>query len=286
MLNILAKGLVIVGVCILGFALIPVRQLIAQLPPGSMRRRWYVLTALIFLFIVGYLGFAVTFWSQQTTWPDIVVPSIFFLGAGFVWLTVTLSLQTAADLGRLLLLEHENITDPVVGIFNRRYLNRRLDEESARARRYNLPLAVLLIDIDRFKLINDTYGHQVGDVVLNNLGDLLLQAIRPSDIAARYGGEEMFIIAPNTTSDSAGVLAERIRQHIEAHRFIVMEESDKTQEISITVSIGVASRSQKTTDSRLLINNADEALYCAKREGRNRVVTYSDIGRKFASKVK
>ncbi|MBT8333667.1 MAG: GGDEF domain-containing protein, partial [Deltaproteobacteria bacterium] len=201
-------------------------------------------------------------------------------------LTVTLSLQTAADLGRLLLLEHENITDPVVGIFNRRYLNRRLDEESARARRYNLPLAVLLIDIDRFKLINDTYGHQVGDVVLNNLGDLLLQAIRPSDIAARYGGEEMFIIAPNTTSDSAGVLAERIRQHIEAHRFIVMEESDKTQEISITVSIGVASRSQKTTDSRLLINNADEALYCAKREGRNRVVTYSDIGRKFASKVK
>jgi len=131
--------------------------------------------------------------SRHTAWLDLIVPSVFFFGAGFVWLTATLSLHTAIDIRRVTVLEHENITDPLIGIYNRRYLDRRLQEEFIRARRYSLPLSVLLLDIDHFKRVNDAYGHQVGDLVLSYLGKLLLSAIRATDIIARYGGEEILI---------------------------------------------------------------------------------------------
>ena len=274
MLNLLANILVIAGVGILIGALMPVRQLIAQLPTGHVRRSWYLLTALIAIFIVGYLSYIPAFWGRQSTWLDLIVPGIFFCGAGFVWLTASLSLQTATDVRRVTLLERENITDPLIGIYNRRYLDRRLEEECVRARRYTLPLAVLLIDIDHFKRINDTYGHQVGDLVLSDLGKLILQAIRESDIAARYGGEEMMIIAPNTTPSSAKVLAERLRQRVETYTLTLTKGSNPPQEVRITVSIGVAGLSQETLDSQKLIHNADEALYHAKQAGRNRSVIH------------
>jgi diguanylate cyclase (GGDEF)-like protein len=277
MLNIIAQSFVIVGVCVLTRAFILVRQLIEQLPSGSMRHKWSILKALIAFFMVGYLSYAIALWGRQMIWLDIVVPGIFFFGSGFVWLTVTLSLQTAADLRRVILLEHENITDPLIGIFNRRHLNRRLEEEVDRARRYKTPLSVLLLDIDHFKLVNDSYGHQVGDFVLNYLGKLLLQVIRPSDIAARYGGEEIMIIAPNTTISSANVLAERLRQHIETHELVVTNDSSQPIKIHITVSVGVACQCQENTDSLRLVKDADEALYRAKREGRNRTIISETI---------
>lgn len=274
MFNLLAEGLVIAGVGVLTGALIPVRQLITQLPSGQMRSRWYTMIGLIALFIVGYISYAVIFWSRHTDWSDLIVPGIFFFGAGFVWMTATLSLQTATDVRRVTLLERENITDPLIGIYNRRYLDRRLEEECARAQRYSLPLSVLLIDIDHFKRINDTYGHQVGDHVLTFLGKLLLQAIRESDIAARYGGEEMLIIAPNTITSTAAFLAERLRQYVETHELVVTSESNEPREIRITVSIGVAGLSQETTNSKTLVHNADEALYRAKQKGRNCIVIH------------
>jgi diguanylate cyclase (GGDEF)-like protein len=274
MFNLLAEGLVIAGVGVLTVALIPVRQLITQLPARQMRSRWYTMTGLIALFIVGYISYVVTFWSRHAAWPDLIVPGVFFFGAGFVWLTATLSLQTATDVRRVMLLERENITDPLIGIYNRRYLDRRLEEECARARRYTLPLSVLLIDIDHFKRINDTYGHQVGDHVLTYLGKLLLQVIRESDIAARYGGEEILIIAPNTTTSTAASLAERLRQHVETHELVLTNESNEPREIRITVSIGVAGLSQEATDSETLVHNTDEALYRAKQEGRNCIVIH------------
>ena len=274
MSNVLANSLVIAGACVLMGALIPVRQLIDKLPSGQLRRRWYALTALIVLFIIGYISYTVAFWSRHTTWLDLIVPSVFFFGAGFVWLTTSLSLQTAIDVRRMTQLEHESITDPLIGIYNRRYLDRLLDEEFSRARRYALPLSVLLLDIDHFKHVNDSFGHQVGDLVLIDLGKLVLNAIRASDIAARYGGEELLIIATNTTVSSAVALAERLRQHVETHELVLPSEPNKPQEIRVTVSIGVACLCQEVTDSQSLVHNADEALYRAKQEGRNRVFVY------------
>jgi diguanylate cyclase (GGDEF)-like protein len=285
MLNVVADGLVIAGVLILISALIPVRQLITQLPLGQVRRRWYTLTGLICLFIVGYISYAAAFWGQNTTWHDLIVPTVFFFGAGFVWLTANLSLQTATDVRRVTILERESISDPLIGIYNRRYLDRRLEEECSRAGRYALPLSVLLIDIDYFKLINDNYGHQEGDHVLAYLGKLILEAVRESDIAARYGGDEILIIAPNTTTSLAGTLAERLRQHVESHKLVLTTASDKPREIHITVSIGVAGLGPSGTGCEKLIQDVDEALYRAKQEGRNRIVIYGVNMPKAASPV-
>lgn len=273
-LNILANSLVIAGMCVLIGALIPVRKLITQLPSGHVRRSWYELTVLIILLIVGYTSYTVSFWSRYSNWVDFIVPGVFFFGAIFVWLTTSLSLQTAFDVRRVTLLEQENITDPLIGIYNRRYLDRRLGEELARARRYNLPLSVLLIDIDHFKQINDTYGHPVGDALLSHLGKLLLNAIRDSDLAARYGGDELLILAQNTTASAAGILAERLRQHVKTNQLVLSSDASQRQEIQVTVSIGVAGLGQEVTDSQSLIECADKALYRAKEEGRNCVIIH------------
>jgi diguanylate cyclase (GGDEF)-like protein len=276
MLNLLADSLVIVGGCVLMGALMPVGKLIAQLPSEQLRRRWYALRALIVLFIIGYISYLVVFWNRHTIWLDLIVPSVFFFGAGFVWLTSSLSLQTAIDVRRMTQLEHESITDPLIGIYNRRYLDRLLDEEVSRAQRYALPLSVLLLDIDHFKHVNDRYGHQVGDLVLIYLGKLVTNAIRASDVAARYGGEELLIIATNTTMSSAAELAERLRRQVENDKMVLSSEPKNQQEICVTVSIGVAGLSQEITDSQSLIRKADEALYHAKQAGRNRV-SVSDV---------
>lgn len=274
MLDFLANGLVLVGICLLIGALIPVGQLLRQIPSGAVRRSWFMMSGLIVVFVVGYAGYIFVFWGRHTDWLAFIVPVIFFLGAGFVWGVAALSHQTASNIRRVTLLEKENITDPLLGIFNRRYLDRRLDEELSRAHRYGMPLSVLLLDIDHFKWINDTYGHHIGDQTLNYLGKLIRHAIRESDIAARYGGDEVLIIAPNTTAESAATLAERIRKHVEPHPLVLNSEPGQRQEIHITVSIGVAALSPEGYERQQLFENADEALYRAKQEGRNRVISY------------
>jgi len=272
---LMGNSLVIMGTGVLTGSLIPIRKLTVQLSSGKTRSQWYIMSALIVLFIMGYMGYSFIFWSRHTTWTDLVVPAVFFFGSIFVWLAANLSLQTANDVRRMTVLEQETITDPLIGIYNRRYLDRRIDDEYDRARRYALPLSVLLVDIDHFKKINDTYGHQIGDLVLKKFGGLLMESIRKSDVAARYGGEEILIITPNTTASSAGILAERLRQQVENHELVAVEESKLSIPICITVSIGVAGLSQETANSRQLFNDADKALYRAKEEGRNRIVIYA-----------
>lgn len=264
----------IAGTCILVGALTPVSQLIKQLPSGSVRCSSYVMAGLIAFFVVGYVGYIAAFWGHHNDWLALIVPNIFFFGAGFVWLTAKLSLQTVADIRRVVLLEQENVTDPLLGIYNRRYMERRLKDEFARAQRIATPLSVLLMDIDHFKRVNDDYGHPVGDQVLSYLGKLILSVIREVDVATRYGGEELLIIATDTTASSAAALAERLRQHIESHTLTLSSEALHRLEIRITVSIGVATLGHEVTDPAELVANADQVLYQAKREGRNRVIAY------------
>lgn len=274
-IKILADILVLAGTCVLIASLFPVRRLIKQLPSGRLRRRWMTLTGMIVLFIAGYASYGMTFWERHIIWSGMIVSSVFFIGALFVWSTATLSLHTAMDIRRVTLLEHENITDPLIGIYNRRYLDRRLEEEFLRARRYHQPLSVLLLDIDHFKDINDTHGHQVGDIVLNRLGALILQAKREPDIVARYGGDELLILAPNTEVSSAEAFAERLRREVEAHQpASVMKEPEVLQALRITVSIGAAGLEPDVSEWQWLLRRADEALCRAKQEGRNRVVCH------------
>ena len=271
MLIFISNGLVIAGVCVLCVALWQIHKMIRQLPSGQVRRKWYLLNILITFFIIAYIGYAIYFCSHNTSLPDLIVPAVFFFGAAFVLLTANFSLQTVADIRRVTILEHENISDPLTGIYNRRYMDRRLEEECARSKRYHLPLAILLIDIDHFKLINDTHGHQIGDLVLRNLGTLLRQVIRDSDIAARYGGDEVMIITPNTPLLLASALAERLRQHIESQKLFLTTGIKEALELSFTISIGVAAMCEGDADCGCFIQNVDEALFRAKQEGRNRI---------------
>ena len=274
MLNWLANALVIAGAAELLGALVPVAQVIRQIPSGPVRRRWHVLGLLIIIFVFGYVGYLMASWGGHADWPALLVPVIFFLGAGFVWLSATLSLQTATDIRRVTLLERDSLTDPLTGIYNRRYLDRRLEDECACMRRYQSPLFVLLVDIDHFKHINDAYGHPVGDEVLIHLGRLLREAVRGCDIVTRFGGDELLIITPNTNAAAAMSLAERLRRTVETHALVADTGQSQRQEIRFTVSIGVAGTTREMTDSRQLVENADIALYRAKQDGRNRVCAH------------
>ena len=118
MISLLARALVFGGALILVWALVPIRGLIGQLPSGAVRNRWYVMTALIVLFLLGYVGYAAAFWNSHSIPVDLIVPGVFFFGACFVWLTGNLSLQTAMDVMRVGLLERETLTDPLYLTFN------------------------------------------------------------------------------------------------------------------------------------------------------------------------
>jgi diguanylate cyclase (GGDEF)-like protein len=272
---VLASCLITVSAIILIFGLFPIRQVIKQLPEGVARRNWYILDLLIKLFIFGYLGYLTLLWQHAVEWHDLIVPVIFFLGACFVWMTTTLSLQTAKDIRRVFQLEQENITDPLTCIFNRRYIDRRLKEEMDRALRYETPFSVLMIDIDHFKRVNDTYGHQTGDMVLCYLAKLLKKSMRTSDIIARYGGEEFLIIAPATELGVAGELAVRLQNFIKYQSITIGDESEQILDIHLSVSIGVAESRQVVNCQDDIVAIADQALYKAKHTGRNRVVIAS-----------
>ena len=163
--------------------------------------------------------------------------------------------------------EQKAITDAGTGLFNRRHFYELLDKEFNRAKRYNEPLTCLMLDIDHFKSINDTYGHQIGDTVLSEIASILKGTIRLIEIAARYGGEEFVFLFPKTSPKEAMKPAARIHENISTHHF-----KGLPQDRVITVSIGIAGLPDPlivTKDD--LIKCSDFALYKAKRAGRNRI---------------
>lgn len=165
-------------------------------------------------------------------------------------------------------LEALSVTDVLTGLANRRRLMTRLEEEVARARRYKTPLSVVMIDIDHFKQVNDTHGHAMGDEVLRNIGAMLRANVRTTDLAARYGGEELTLVLPHTDSAAAVQVAENLRQ-----LFADLEHQLDGVSLKKTASMGVASRDGQgdVPHAEDLLKQADEALYRAKQGGRNRV---------------
>ncbi len=161
-------------------------------------------------------------------------------------------------------------TDGLTELTNRRSFLQRLLEEFYRSRRYGLSLSLIILDIDHFKSINDSYGHPAGDKVLKKLGGLLKDHVRVHDLPGRYGGEEFVILLPQTDLDGARILAEKLRSLVEATPFPI----GRAQEIRVTISLGVARiDASRMTEPMALVKTADEALYHAKESGRNRVVT-------------
>ena len=160
-----------------------------------------------------------------------------------------------------------SIVDELTGLYNKRHFNRHLDLEAERARRYGQPLSLLLMDIDNFKIHNDTYGHADGDRVLARLGRIIAEAIRINDLGCRYGGEEFTVILPNTAGEGARVVAERIRERFSEEIFLPSPQTP----VRKTLSIGVAEY-RLDDNKEALVERADQNMYAAKQGGKNRVV--------------
>jgi len=167
------------------------------------------------------------------------------------------------------------VTDQLTGLYNRRYLASHMSAMFDRPSWTGRPLATMILDIDHFKQINDTYGHDAGDKVLKEFADCVSQSVRGIDLACRYGGEEFLIAMPDTDMSFAEIIAERLRQEIAARKFVVNGGRDTIQ---VTVSIGIASTENgpEGDTAQKLIKRADEALYQAKSSGRNRVIKSMD----------
>jgi diguanylate cyclase (GGDEF)-like protein len=167
------------------------------------------------------------------------------------------------------------VTDSLTGLYVRRYFMVKLQEEIHRAERYNKVISVIMADLDGFKNINDTFGHDAGDRALEAISYLLKKNIRDVDAIARYGGEEFVILVPDADKDAAFGLAERLREEVAKVKLDNMSP--------ITVSLGIATFPTDGTDVEDLIRKADAAMYAAKRAGRNKSVIYDEYFHRSAS---
>lgn len=163
-----------------------------------------------------------------------------------------------------------SITDPLTGLYNRRYFIEQIELEFKRSKRYSRDLSLLMLDIDHFKLVNDNYGHQIGDIVLRKISSVIINLLRDSDLAFRYGGEEFMIILPETKSEDAINVAERMKQEI-----MNTQHNYASINFTVTASIGIVSIKDmmdkfETIDD--IIKKVDDNLYKAKNSGRNTII--------------
>jgi diguanylate cyclase (GGDEF)-like protein len=163
-------------------------------------------------------------------------------------------------------LEHQALVDSLTGLYNRRAFERKMEEEFERALRYHHQLSVLMLDVDDFKKVNDTYGHHWGDQVLKKIAETLRNKTRRSDYASRYGGEEFVLVLPETDLESALRVDVKVRAEIKGAIF-----GTKARPFSVTVSAGISSTCNKEYSNwQEMLDDADQALYLAKRNGKDR----------------
>ncbi|MEN8803853.1 MAG: sensor domain-containing diguanylate cyclase [Thiogranum sp.] len=189
---------------------------------------------------------------------------------------VAICIENAANVQRL---KRQGITDTLTTLNNRRFFEQRLQEEIEVSRRSKMPLSCMMLDVDYFKKVNDSYGHQVGDQVLREVANLIRAQLRGSDVLSRYGGEEFVALLSNTAGETAQEIAERVRKGIEEHYFSLPGGDT----FNVTISIGVATctptgeSGMTSSDGEFLVGHADRCLYAAKRAGRNAIVSAGDL---------
>ncbi|MCI5189195.1 MAG: GGDEF domain-containing protein [Candidatus Electrothrix sp. AS4_5] len=167
----------------------------------------------------------------------------------------------------------KSVMDALTEIYNRAYFDNFLLESSEKSRREKTTLSLILIDVDNFKIFNDSYGHQVGDTVLQTVAQIISSKVRKHDVAARYGGDEFAVILPDTDKQQAGLIAKEINTAVRDHKMMHQTDNGPVA-LNITVSIGVAEISEN--DRTALIKDADNALYEVKKLGRNCVVIWGN----------
>ena len=174
-------------------------------------------------------------------------------------------------------LERVSTTDDLTGLHNRKYLQERLEEEISRSRRYGTKLSCILFDIDFFKVVNDMYGYEWGDILLRNIANKLSAMIRKEDILTRYGDEEFLLVLPNTSEENAFLFGERFRREVEKMEFIPAGEEEPHK---VTVSGGISTypcMPDVEEDANTVIRYAEHALYNAKHRGKNKIIQFSQM---------
>jgi diguanylate cyclase (GGDEF)-like protein len=266
--NTIFQLILILGILLLLAAFVPLRRIFEILPSGLTRKAWAGMAILMGCFILGYLLF---FWLNYTEGSDHHedwLMSLICLSASiFVLCVCMISHSTAKEVSRLAELELAVLIDPLTELYNRRHILSLLEKECSRSRFLHSPLSVLLLDVDKFKKINDTRGHQAGDFVLKELSRLFAGLQHDACFIGRYGGEEFLILLPDTSRFKASQTAERLRYLIESTTIML----ENKYEIPVTASIGVATSLSFDETPHQLIALADKALYKAKKAGRNNV---------------
>lgn len=211
----------------------------------------------VLIIMLSYLIASVYFFEVKNTWIAIIQPVLNIL---FCYLVVWIY--------RYVSVEQQVFSDQLTRVYNRRYFDIKLEKEINAASWFHSPLSIMMLDIDFFKRLNDTYGHLIGDKILEEVSFILRNNVRLKDTVARYGGEEFVIILPKCESEQAYIIADRIRKSIAERQF--QDKSGKT--IKTTISIGVATYPINALNKRDLVLEADQALYQAKDNGRNMVM--------------
>jgi diguanylate cyclase (GGDEF)-like protein len=237
----------------------------AQMPPAPADRRYKGTSFISYPIILGGKGLAVMNFTDKAGGERFERSDLELLDSIAPLVAVAVDRTTLRDkAGEYAQL---SITDSLTGLLNRRYIEERLGDELNRADRSGGPVSFMMLDVDEFKSYNDRYGHPAGDEALKLVGQILRENLRGADVAARYGGEEFSVLLPETSADEAEAIAERIRRHVEETKF---------PKRKVTVSIGIAMFGGDLSTVEQLIKAADNALYSAKRAGRNTIKIYSE----------
>ncbi len=204
---------------------------------------------------------------ELTFSPKHLPMSLFFMLLGLI-MGVLLAMYLYRENQKYMHWKEQSDTDPLTGLYNRRYLIDRLKQETMRSKRYRRPMSLLMIDVDDFKLFNDTYGHIKGDLILRLVALTLRSIVREPDVIARYAGDEFIVILPESNAKEAGFTAERIQAElVKVGQVIKFSEAD----LKITLSIGVTEYTSDIENLDALIEKVDQAMYAAKTQGKNRI---------------
>ena len=271
LLEFTANILSLAGIAALAASFFTLHELVKHTRPANRHRRWYFAAGYLSVVLAACIGYAAVSFGHHLDGASLYAPAALCFGALLLRRTLQETRQAIDDTRRLAQREQDSTTDPGTGLHNRRYFERRLEEEVQRARRYRQPLSLLRIDIDRYTTIADTHGNHAGEALLEQIGALCQRTLRASDIAARLDTDELAVLAPGTPPAQALVLAERLRRMVEAEIKVLEYTSSGPLPLTATVSIGVAALGQSMEGPQAMLQAAGTGLQRAKSEGRNRV---------------
>ncbi len=270
----IANILLLSGICLLVVSAFTSQQLIKKLPMGKVRNSWQMLTYFIIGIIFAYSAYMLMLMTGQANLSSLDIPKLCFTAAAFILLLCFLTYQITRDIREAIAMDQASIIDPVLDIYNRRYFDRRIDEETQRSRRYKLPLSLILLEVDEFSNVVDRHGRLVGDVVLRKVSDFIMNTVRSSDIVARFDKHKIIVATTQTEEDMAVKLADRLRAEIEKLEIIRNSKEESSQALHVTVSGGVSCLLDSIKNGFELVDLAENALLQANKIGQNKVYTY------------